>query len=205
MSTIDDGVIKYNISGFTKTECLDARLYREIESWRKKLFNMELIGEYKPEMIGYGNLSQKTKSNPLEFIISGTQTGKYEDLTGEHYALVTGYDLEKETLTVVGPIMASSEALTHAAIYEISPEINFVFHCHCKKIWRGMLDNNYPATDASIPYGTKQMALEAKRIMGQGRKSGLFAMAGHEDGIISFSDNPEEAFALINEVYKRFR
>ena len=116
---IDDGVIKYDRTNFTESGPLDATLWKEIESWREKLFKLNLIGEYPTEKVGFGNLSKIIKwSKKAEFIITGTQTGKYAKLSGDHYTLVTGYDLEAMKLQQVGPLEASSEALTHAAVYE---------------------------------------------------------------------------------------
>ena len=63
-----------------KAPPLDEGSYIELEKWRIILFKMKLIGEYPIEKVGYGNISRKIAGTENEFIISGTQTGKYQNL-----------------------------------------------------------------------------------------------------------------------------
>ena len=42
-----DGVIKFNLDDHKQAGPLDQALIEELESYRSKLFNLELIGEYK--------------------------------------------------------------------------------------------------------------------------------------------------------------
>jgi L-ribulose-5-phosphate 4-epimerase len=69
------------------------------------------------------------------FVITGSGTGSLKKLSAEHYTRVTAYDLLKNTLTSAGPIKASSESLTHAAVYETLPLINTVLHIHHLALW----------------------------------------------------------------------
>jgi len=55
-------------------------------------------------------------NNP--FLISGTQIAHIKMLNGHHYTCVTDFSLKHNTLKVSGPIMASSESLTHSVIYQ---------------------------------------------------------------------------------------
>ena len=154
---IDDGVIKYDNSLFKSTPSLDEIEYREIEIFRKKMFQLKLIGEYKKEQVGYGNISQRKdyryiyKSLKPQFIISGTQTGKFSNLNGDHYSRVVDYDTKTNAIVAHGPINASSEALTHAAIYECSSLIKCVIHIHHTQIWQGMIEQDYSSTHEDIP------------------------------------------------------
>ncbi len=205
MSEIDDGVIKYDRGHFTPIDSLEADEYSPLEKWRKKLYQLELIGEYRPENIGYGNVSWlRPPFRPIQFVITGTQTGKYSDLTGEHYTRVKGYDLEKNIIVAEGPLEASSEALTHAAMYEACAEIRAVFHIHDSTIWEGMLKENLNVTAKEIPYGTVAMA-QAVRTLVAARSHGALAMAGHADGVIAWGADLDQAGAEILALVERFK
>ena len=88
MKVIDEGVIKYNRSNFTHSDPINLVEYSELEYWRKKLFKLNLIGEYLEFGVGFGNLSevkdfsQYYETTKTQFLITGTQTGKYSDLDG---------------------------------------------------------------------------------------------------------------------------
>ncbi len=210
MSEIDDGIIKYDTSGYTKSPSLKEDEYIELEKWRHKLYQINLIGEYLPEKIGFGNLSSKrnyqefhnTKST--QFVITGTQTGGLEHLNGNHYTRVLDYDFKNWSIKAMGPVQASSEALTHAAIYESNPDnITTVFHIHSKEIWKGMIREGYDSTPADVPYGTEEMANSVIACVGKSDR-GIIVMKGHEDGVISFGPSMEIAAEMIMEVYKKF-
>lgn len=204
MSEIDDGVIKYQRQ-FTKIDPLKPDEYWPLESWRKKLFQLKLIGEYPVVFIGYGNMSSRlAPASPIRFLITGTQTGKHPDLTGEHYTRVTGYDLAKNLIVAEGPIDASSEALTHALLYECSEKIQAIFHIHDKTIWQGMLNSKMPATSADVPYGTVAMASAVHELVGT-QSFGSFAMAGHEDGVVAWGESLDQAGAEILKLVTLFK
>ena len=189
----EEGVIKFDCT-WIKAAPLKIALIKELNAWRDKLFEAELIGVNK-DGIGYGNISIRFQD---KFIITGSATGKFKKLTPEHYTLVTGYDLDKNTLTTVGPIKASSESLTHAVIYESQKDINAVMHIHHLKLWNKLLDT-LAATKSNIEYGTTAMAGEIVRLFKNTNLSEhkIFAMAGHEEGIVSFGKDLNEAGQVI--------
>src|SRR5690242_16128162 len=121
----EEGVIKFKCN-WIKDVPLDSELIKKLNEWRDKLYRANLIGKNK-DGIGYGNISMRYHNN---FIITGSSTGKLLKLTAEHYTLVTEYDLDKNTLTAVGPVIASSESLTHAVIYAHEKNVNAVIHVH---------------------------------------------------------------------------
>ncbi len=194
-----DGVIKFKFQ-LKMSSKLDEKLYIEIEKWRAILFKMNLIGEYPTEQIGYGNLSRRIESQN-QFIITGTQTGKYAHLTGSHYTKVTKCDLNKMSVEAIGPIAPSSESLTHFAIYQNCPHIHYVFHVHHPQLWSFMLDNGFESTPSETRYGTQDMAKAAQTIIGS-HKFGIFAMAGHEDGVIAYGSSAQEAGRAILDTMK---
>lgn len=209
MKVIDDGIIKYDRSNFTQCGPIVLVEYSELEDWRKKLYERELIGEYKEERVGYGNLScvndyrtYHATTNP-QFLITGTQTGRYKNLDGRFYTRVLDYDVSNLKIKVMGPIEASSEALTHAAIYSANPKISAVFHIHSKAIWEGMKKDQSLHTASDIPYGTVEMATATQECV-RGKNAGAFCMHGHEDGVVSFGRSMDEAGSLILELYEKY-
>jgi ribulose-5-phosphate 4-epimerase/fuculose-1-phosphate aldolase len=102
-----------------------------------------LIGAYEESAIGYGNISQEFDGSDFEFIITGTQTGELAHLEPKYYSKITKIDFKKFTTYATGVTKPSSEAITHATIYKISPKIKAVIHIHNEKLWRYMLANEY--------------------------------------------------------------
>ena len=190
----ETGVIKFNCN-WIKAEPLASDLLIDLNKWRNKMFDLGFIG-VNEEDIGYGNISIRLNKN--EFIISGSATGKLPKLTNEHYTKVVEYDLEKNSLTAVGPILSSSESLTHAVIYEHETSVNAIIHIHNTEMWNRLL-NKIPATDKNVEYGTPAMAKEMIRLMDESdlRKQKVLVMAGHQDGIISFGKDLNEAGNLL--------
>jgi ribulose-5-phosphate 4-epimerase/fuculose-1-phosphate aldolase len=200
VAKMDEGVIKFNYI-LSKTGPLADNDYLDLEKWRVILYRMKLIGEYQTEKLGYGNLSKRAKPGTDEFIISGTQTGRFANLDGQHYTHVTKGNFDKMSIEAQGPIAPSSESLTHLAIYSACPQIHYIFHVHHTGMWDYMIKNNKDATDENVGYGTKEMAREAKNLIG-GQNQGIFVMKGHQDGIISYGASAEEAGRLLLEMHK---
>jgi ribulose-5-phosphate 4-epimerase/fuculose-1-phosphate aldolase len=193
----EEGVIKFKCN-WIKDSPLDFALIKDMNKWRDKLYAANLIGKNK-DGIGYGNISIRYKQN--NFIITGSSTGKLPKLTAEHYAVVTEYDLDKNTLTAVGPVIASSESLTHAVIYEHQKDVNTVIHVHHPALWKKLLEI-LPATGNHIEYGTPAMAREILRLFEESNlaEEKIFAMGGHEEGIVSFGKDIDEAGEKIFEM-----
>jgi ribulose-5-phosphate 4-epimerase/fuculose-1-phosphate aldolase len=133
------------------------------------------------------------------FIVTGTQTGALAVLDETHYSIVTECDAVKNRLRAHGPIAPSSESLTHGQLYALDAAIQFVFHLHSPQLWRGAAALGIPTTAVHAEYGTPQMVAEVERLMNDtdAREKRLFAMGGHEDGIVSFGATAEEAGSTI--------
>lgn len=197
----ETGVVKFNCT-WLKEEPLPDELIIDLNEWRDKLYKLGLLGVYE-NGIGYGNISKRF--NKDQFIISGTATGKFQKLTNEHYTIVTEYDLEKNSLTAKGPIVASSESLTHAVIYESDQNCNGVIHIHHLELWKKLM-NRFPTTKREVEYGTPAMAKEMGRLFKETdlNKQKIVVMGGHEEGIISFGKDLEEAGLILMEAYKKY-
>lgn len=188
---IDEGYIKYQCH-WSEVEAIAESEIKELNSWRKQLYQLGLIGEY-DNGIGFGNLSIRLPQRK-QLIISGTQTGGIPDLTAQHYTKVIDYDWQQNYVTCQGLIQASSETLTHAAIYHALPDINAVVHVHHQLLWEKLLEQ-VPTTNPDCAYGTPEMATEIIRLCQQPltQQARIIAMSGHEAGILTFGANLSQA------------
>lgn len=187
----EKGIIKYRCR-WIEEEPLSPEMIVHINRWRERLYLLGWIGAYE-NGIGFGNISIRVPDSN-RFIITGSGTGRLPVLDVRHYTLVVEVDLDRNTLTCRGPIKASSESMTHAAVYLSSPEINAVIHTHHLELWEALLDR-IPTTSRSAEYGTPEMAREVLRLFGEtdvGRKK-IFVMGGHEEGIMTIGRDLKEA------------
>lgn len=200
---IDEGYTKFVVDWTDRTP-VDDPAVAELERWRKPLFDAGLIGHYADVGIGYGNLSVR-QPGARGFLISATQTGHLPHTGREHYARVTDWDIDANRVACVGAAQASSETLTHAAIYALDDRICAVVHVHDLDLWQD-LKGSVPTTDPDAAYGTPEMAREFARIWRDTdfADSGIAAMAGHDSGIVSIGESLEEAARRILSLHDRF-
>ena len=93
--------------------------------------------------------------------------------------------------------------MTHASIYAQDSNIQAVIHAHSPEIWKNTLALALPHISADIPYGTVKMAIAVEQLFQSGdfQQTSLFTMLGHEDGVVSFGGNMQEAaWALIKHL-----
>jgi ribulose-5-phosphate 4-epimerase/fuculose-1-phosphate aldolase len=193
---MDEGYIKYHCH-WDEKQCITPEEIDTINHWRNILYSHGLIGMYN-NGIGFGNISIRQEHNT--FLISGSATGGLSKLNETHYARVTSYNLETNELFCEGQSIASSESLTHAALYAIDPAIQAVVHVHHHECWLKGL-NCLPTSPADIAYGTPEMATAVQSCFAQHKNtSNLIFMAGHEDGIISVGHTPEQAVGFLMQL-----
>ena len=198
--TSKEGVIKFQLE-FTEAEPLPAEFSRELNIWRDQMFTVGLIGK-DPDRYGgysYGNVSQRLTPGKNAFIICGSQTGGIPLLNEQHYVTVDSCDFNHNRIEAHGPIKPSSESLTHGIIYQSDPSINFVLHVHSPEIWQFRHLLAIPCTSADAEYGTQEMVQEVQHLLSNDTvKNGhIFAMDGHEDGIVSFGATGEIAAGVL--------
>jgi L-ribulose-5-phosphate 4-epimerase len=195
---MDEGVVKYRCD-WTHTEPVAVENIADLMKWRDRLHAWGLIGVYE-NGIGFGNVSVRLGKYG-QFMISGTQTAHLPSLGPEFYCIVTEFNLEENSIACSGAVQASSESLTHAALYLHSDDIGGIIHVHNPQLWQELLFK-IPTTRKDVPYGTPEMALEMFRLFEEenlgDRK--ILAMAGHEDGIICFGGNLDEAGKVLSGV-----
>ena len=185
-----EGVVKFQLD--FQPEPLQGFDIDALNAWRTRLMALGLIGAVEDRYggFGFGNLSFRTTAG---FLITGSQTGHIPSLELAHCAEVTLADTERNAIVARGETRPSSESLTHAAVYTANPGINAVFHVHSPDIWRQVR----PATDRDIAYGTPAMARAVAALVVS--KTGLFVMAGHEDGVVSYGTDCQTAGLLLTE------
>jgi ribulose-5-phosphate 4-epimerase/fuculose-1-phosphate aldolase len=168
----------------------------ELNEHRRKLQQLGLIG-VDASGIGFGNLSIRDGTTN-KFYITGSMTGGKPALDLADYARVVSYDFGRNWLRCEGSNIASSESLTHAAIYESEPKAGAVIHCHDLKLWQER-PVDIPATPEAADYGTPEMVQEVRRLFEntdvKSRK--IFMMAGHEGGFVAFGKDLEDAYAVL--------
>lgn len=194
-----EGVIKYQQNWNQSAELPDFDIAALLE-YRNKCFENEWIGFDKTYKVGYGNISLRYKNNP-QFFISGSQTGHIPKLNKTHLSFIQQFNIQHNAIKSIGLTKASSESLTHAAIYQLSNKIGAVIHIHNKPLWEKH-KNILPTTNPQIQYGTPEMAVEVTRLFEtiENKNTGILIMGGHEDGIISWASNFEPAFELLKNL-----
>lgn len=197
-----EGYIKFNCEWNQTDIQISPLLFQKLEEARTKLYQLELIGMY-PDGIGYGNISTRIDSST--FLITGSATGQFEQLKPENYALVTGYNFAENSVYCTGQTKASAESLTHAAVYEVLPDVKAVVHVHCLWLWEKLL-NNYPSTPTEVEYGTPEMAKAIQQqLTRMNLNEKLIVMGGHREGILTFGGTLEEATSEILKIYNQYQ
>ncbi len=186
-----EGVVKYTVKHETARITFPPEM-PDLMSWRRRLRALELIGA-DADGLGYGNLSIRLYGSP-SFLITGSQSSGLGEVDQRHFARVTVVDLDKNFLRSSGERPPSSEALTHAALYQVSGAIRAVVHVHSRVIWTAHV-HRLPTTRDDVLYGTPEMGYEMIRLHKRGAlgRLGVIVMGGHQDGIIAFGPTLSDA------------
>jgi hypothetical protein len=198
MSKEIEGIIKYVqfLSPWNDIEAFST-LINQLNQLREPLYKLGLVG-VDSEGIGYGNISARVSDSA--FIITSSQTGHFLTLQSEDYSYVYKTDISKQKLWSRGVKKASSESLTHAALYKLSPNIQYIIHIHCNALWNSLLNHSgTKKTGKDVEYGTKMMAEEMNRLFRQ--PNDKFVLLGHTDGIIYFGSDPSDLINTISNDY----
>ncbi len=165
---------------------------------RNALHASGLIGVL-PDGIGFGNISLRDGSG---FIVSASATGAVAVAGAGHFCRVERFDIETNTVWCRGPLRASSESMSHGAVYRVSLGIHAVIHIHDSSIWRMMLQDGSLSTPPEAEFGTPELA---RSIMATVAGSDAFTLvlAGHEDGVLVGAANPDAALALVTELVRK--
>jgi len=199
-----EGTIKFKCIWEKGEISLWKETYSHIESTRDKIYALGLIG-INDNGIGFGNISVRGDDEGT-FIISGSATGGIAHLKQSDYALVTDYNISENTIECTGLTQASSESLTHAAVYQTLPEVGAVIHVHCLWLWEKLL-KDYRVTSAEIEYGTPEMAYAVGKLASEIKvgEEKIIVMGGHKEGFLVFGSSLVEATVQIFNIYKRYQ
>ena len=172
--------------------------FDELNRIRQKLIDLGMIG-VDANGIGFGNVSVRDGAS-ARFYITGSGSGAIPELTPADCAKVVAYDFTKNWLRCEGRTIASSESLTHAAVYESDPTAGAVIHGHDMKLWAALLDK-VSTTPRGIEYGTPEMAYAVRRLfeLPELRTTKIFVMTAHEGGVVTFGKDLEEAFGKLRK------
>lgn len=211
--TEKDGVIKFDLK-LKKSAHLPKDVVDEIQGWRKLLYLIGLIGQDEKRYggAGYGNVSQRIKypstEGVPEFVITGSQTGGLPDLEDRHYVLIRGCDAANNLVVAEGLIAPSAETFTHETIYLLDGSANWVMHVHSPDIWKNRTELGLLCTIEGASYGTQELAGDVRRLFAEEKlkEKRIFAIGGHEDGIISFGPTGSDAGeVLIGTLVRAFQ
>jgi ribulose-5-phosphate 4-epimerase/fuculose-1-phosphate aldolase/GNAT superfamily N-acetyltransferase len=199
LSTVE-GYFKFEPRFVATVDIAEADIAR-LNHWRERMVALGLIGAYPSgpyRGAGYGNISERT---PHGFLVSATRTGGLPHLGTEHYCEILGFDLARNTVDFGARSPAttpSSECMTHGAFYQADPSIGAVIHVHHRALWERLLDL-FPTTGRQVEYGTPEMGGEILRLYRESDLAGrkVAVMGGHEEGIIGFGRDLDEAGAVL--------
>jgi len=199
---IDEGYIKFN-SHLHQTPPPSEWVVEEVNLWRDRMYALGYIGAYQGD-IGYGNISIKSDLLDDEFIVTGSGTGNLPILFANHFTRVSSYSIDDNSVVCEGRIDASSESMTHAAVYACAPDARAVIHIHSRPHWEALL-GEIPTTSGKAAYGTPEMAREIKRLFDETnfREIRVMAMAGHDEGILSYGASLDDAGRRLLDVLDR--
>jgi hypothetical protein len=188
-----EGVIKFRLS-FRPAPPPRHRNLSKLEGWRRLLFRLGLIGQRTDRYGGlaFGNVSLRTGAG--RFLVSGTQTGGHTCLSAAEYARVEAWDLPSNYIRAAGAIRPSSEALSHAALYQADRAIGSVLHVHCPELWNAAIQKRLaiPVTPAELAYGTAELATALQALVGR-NATAVVCMGGHQDGLLAYGASPDAA------------
>jgi ribulose-5-phosphate 4-epimerase/fuculose-1-phosphate aldolase len=194
-----EGYVKYTADHRTAA-AVEPPFWKELNEARTRLYDLGLIGVL-PNGVGFGNVSVRVRDG--EFLISGTATGGRRVLTPDEYCMVNSFNLEENRVTTSGPVRASSESMSHGAVYRSGASVTCVIHVHSRKMFDAMLADGSVSTPPEAAYGTPEMALAiAARVTERGESRGVMVLAGHDEGVLSYGISVKEALDLILDRYK---
>jgi ribulose-5-phosphate 4-epimerase/fuculose-1-phosphate aldolase len=196
---MNEGVIKFSAQ-LTDADLPHCDALPYLTEVRTELHDLGLIGVL-PDGVGYGNVSVRLIGSE-QFIISGSATGASRTLPDENYCRIDSLNLAKNKVYCTGRVPASSESMSHGAVYQASGEIGCVLHVHSRELFDFMLAKNLPQTSETTAYGTPKMAKEIMSLVRAGGVThGAFVMAGHEDGVIAYGVDVDSARQALFDIH----
>lgn len=185
----------------------------ELIGWRNVLFAVGFIGldPQRYDGVGFGNASVRVppfrgpRGQQSAFLITGTQTGAKAALVVDDLALVERWELAHNRVHSRGKTLPSSESMTHGAVYDVVAGARAVLHVHAPVLFQNAARLGLPVTPPDVGYGTPAMAAAVSTLWRDGglRETRVFAMGGHEDGIVAVGESLDDAGSRLLAVWAR--
>ena len=198
----DEGYIKFTFAHEAAPAPAHPRLH-DLMRIRDDLHEWALLGVL-PDGIGYGNVSARIEGTH-RFIITGSGTGLKFPIEAAHFCEVVSFDVANNRVVCRGPLPASSESMSHGAIYAARPDANAVIHIHDAVMFGLLVREGAPQTPAAAAFGTPEMARAVGRLAATLPPVAVLVMAGHADGLIAYGPDPQSARDALWDVYSRSR
>ena len=198
----DEGYIKFSFAHEAAPAPAHPHLH-DLMRIRDEFHRLGLVGVL-PDGIGYGNLSARIAGTD-RFVITGSGTGAHFPIAPAHFSEVVSFDIDHNRVVCRGPLPASSESMSHGAIYAARPDTHAVIHVHDRAMFQLLLKEDAPHTPADAAFGTPGMARAVGRLAATLPPVAVLVMAGHEDGLIAFGPDPHSARDALLEVCLRSR
>jgi hypothetical protein len=195
---VPEGYAKFRCTWIEAPVEIPPVLLESLGRWRGRLKALGLIGALS-DGVGFGNISARLAAG---FVITGSATGALERLEARHYAVVEEARAGENWLRCRGLSRASSESLSHAAVYDALAPAGAVIHVHSEPMWERLRDR-LATTPASAEYGTPEMAAAIAglaRAMGPAAMPAAVVMGGHRDGVIAYGASLDDAGSLLVEL-----
>jgi hypothetical protein len=170
----------------------------ELGLYRSKLRDQKFIGQ-DVSGIGFGNISVKAK-NETGFFITISGGAIRESISQADLAWVKSWSFAENIVRFEGPGTPSAETLTHAAIYDANRSVGAILHIHNRSVWDWLVAHGEATADAA-EYGTAAMAETVQEFLNRSaRLTNVFAMSGHEEGVLALGLNLAEAYASLMSI-----
>ncbi len=196
-----EGYIKFNVDRIDGPPP-DPSIIRTINEVRTRLLDLGLIG-INTDGVGYGNVSVRGEDS--QFYITVSRSGATRILSPEEFARVDSFDIDRNYVRCVGAKAASSESMSHGAIYLVNEDIHAVIHVHHEGLFSWLIGGGWATTPPYAEYGTPEMSREIMDLVtSMETDTGVFATEGHEEGVFAFGSDEEVAEEALMSVYEAY-
>lgn len=202
MNDETEGVIKFQLEHVSSNALvLPESVWQDLQRCRDTANDMQVIGQDDALYDGYGFGNISVRLSDETFVITGTQTGHKHTLEQGDYAQVLTYSLMGNALQAQGACKPSSEAMTHAAIYDAVADAQAIIHGHHAGLWQAAKTLGLCYTGADVPYGTPQMATAMQTLIQEAvTPQTTIVMLGHLDGFITWGSSVDDVIRSVNKL-----
>ncbi len=185
----EEGYIKFTCDWIQEPISL-FKEFKGLNNIRLSLYQKRLIGVL-DNGVGFGNISARLESGEGLFVITGSATGGKSHLSIDDYSIVLEADIEDNYVKCKGVVKASSESMSHFAVYTAQEGARCVIHVHDEELWDKMKGRAVNTTKKA-EYGSVLLAKEIMSLAGQNEKE--IVMLGHYPGLLFWGESIDDAY-----------